>query len=71
VEDPIVMMEVVVGQVVVVDMMVAVAQVLQVKAMMAVQVLTTHRDTPEEEAVEQEQQVVTHQGNMEAQVVMV
>tara|TARA_Y100000310_G_C20291073_1_gene627235 strand:- start:225 stop:431 length:207 start_codon:yes stop_codon:yes gene_type:complete len=57
-------LEVVVGQVVVVDIIVAVAQVLQVKAMKAVQVLTTHRDTPEEEAVEQEQQVVTHQDSM-------
>ena len=51
-----------VDQVVVVDIMVSVAQVL--KAIVAVQVLTTQQDTPEEEAVEQEQQVVTHQDSM-------
>ena len=45
-----------VDQVVVVDIMVSVAQVLKVR--MVVQVLTTHLVIPEEEAVEQEQQVV-------------
>jgi hypothetical protein len=48
--------EVTVDQVVVVDIMVSVA--LALKAMMEVTVFTTHLVIPEEEAVEQEQQVV-------------